>query len=109
MSTVSVDFQHWVSTNPFGLDVWEPNHPNHQLMLKFIRGILLDFDFDHFQRWIHDRLTPHSMCPFFTPQCVNTIVQKITYIIKHFENIDDEENLTILAQHLIFLVDNIIN
>lgn len=108
MQTVSQDFGDWVSTNPFGLDVWVPNNPNHQFMLQFIHGILLDFDFKNFQRWIHDLLTPHSMCPFFTPQCLNKIVEKLTYIIKQFENIDDEDNLYILTQHLIFLVDNII-
>ena len=108
MSTVSKDFKNWIDKNPFGSNVWEPKNPNHQLMLQFIGQILLDFDFNHFQRWIHDLLTPHSMCPFFTPACLNKIVEKVTYIIKQFENIDDEDNLSILAQHLIFLVDNII-
>jgi hypothetical protein len=117
MSTVSEDFKNWVDTNSFGLNQpktpdgrngWEPTHLNHRVMKQFICGILYDFDFVYFQRWIHDMLTQHSLCPFYTPMCINTIVQKINHIIKQFENSGDEDNLKILVPHLIFLVDNII-
>ena len=108
MSNVSKDFKNWIDKNPFGSNVWEPNHLNHHLMLQFVRGILYDFDFYNFQRWIHDLLTPHSMCPFYTPQCVNKIIEKVKYIIKQFENTGENDSLYILTQHLIFLVDNII-